>query len=198
VDDLPLLHRLLTLDVVTWGALESLVEYGGAPLLDAFPGAYPRIRAAARALAAAQRWARVGHGRPVHRQVLVDSGAISDRFIDAVSELAEQAGGAAPALLEQLESGQLKYFRASSAYQLRDYLVEHGYMDEESSLDRDEIAVRTTATVAAELDAGLLSPSQIERIVSSVLPSGVRGGTLPVAHPEPAGAVALAGPSDPH
>lgn len=195
-DDLPLLHHLLGQGIETWGSLESLVEYGGGALLADFPGAFPRIRAAADALKAALRWSRLGRGRPVDRQALVESGAISDRFIDAIADLADDFHGDAARLVEHLAEGRVKYFRTNLADQLRDHLMEHGYMSEESPLAPEQIAARTMAAVAPELTAGLLGRDQLDRIVTSVLPPGVPGGELPIAHPGLATIAARTGPSD--
>ncbi|HEX5579985.1 MAG TPA: hypothetical protein VFX39_00315, partial [Gemmatimonadaceae bacterium] len=210
VDELPLLHRLLSLEVTTWGALESLVENGGAALLGDARDAWPRIRAAARALEAAHAAARIGHGRPVDRQAIIDSGVISDRFLDTVAGLAEGYDGDAAALVAHLASGQVKYFRTDIADRLREWFVEHGHLSDDEPLGREEITIRAMAAVAAELDAGLLVPERLHRLVAAVLPPvasnspdapgapgapGVRGGELPVAHPGLGGATARAVPT---
>ena len=198
--DLPLLHHLLGQGIGTWGALESLVEHGGTALLADFPDAFPRLRAAADALAAALGWASVGHGRPVDREALTASGAVTDKFIDTVAELATQFAGDAARLVEHLAEGNVKYFRASSAEQLRDHLMENGYMSEEPALQPDEIAVRTMAAVAAELASGLLAREVLDDIVAAVLPRvlppGVPGGELPTARPGLATNAARTAPSD--
>ncbi len=183
VEDLPLLHHLLRSGVSTWGALEALVEHGGAALLAGHPDAYPRIRAAARALEAAHAWARVGHGRPVDRRALAESGAVSDTFMERVHAACEECDGDAARLVELLEEGRVKGFQQRARERLREHLVANGYLPDEAPLEPEDIAARTLGAVATEFDAGLVSRGQLDRIIASVLPHGVAGGELPVAHP---------------
>lgn len=201
-DDLLVLHHLLSQNIDSWGALESFVELGAGDPLDGFPDAYARIQAASRALDAALRWARVGRGRRVDRQVLADSGAITGKFIDVVSDLAGEVDGDAARLVDLLEAGQVKSFRSKATEKLREHLLENGFMTDETPLAPAEIAMRTEAAVAAELDGGLLSREQLTRIVvaatAAAAPPGVPGGELPVAHPGFTGTAARGAPSDQH
>ncbi len=182
-EDLELLHSLLVLHVDTWGKLESLVTNGGFELVPLLPRAYPRLRAAARALGEAHRLARVGRARRVDRQALVASGAISNTFMDAVTDLAAKFDGDGERLTAHLEAGRLKRFRASAAEELRNSLIESGHLATEPPLSPDEITVAAMAALTEEMREGLVTRRQLDRLVAAVLPPGVPGGELPTAHP---------------
>ena len=183
-EELELLHALLTLRVETWGALEALVEEGGSTLVPMLADSYPRLRAAARALGQAHHLARVGRPRPVDRQALAASNAITDTFMDAVSDLAASFNGNAERLIAHLESGKLKRFRSASVDQLREFLLDSGHLASEPPLMTEEIAVRTMAAVSDELRAGLITRQQLDRLVAALLPPSAPGGEeLSMAHP---------------
>src|SRR5690606_25472258 len=107
VHDTEALYALLSRGIRTWGQYRSLIE-NGAPIL---PAAHREVcdRAAAlgRALHVLCEQAAIGRGRPVDREVLVRSGAVSDTMLDRVHEAAQQCSGNAIALIDALERGDV-------------------------------------------------------------------------------------------
>ena len=103
-------------------------------------------------------WKR-GRGQAVDRDVLVDSGALTDRFLDAVEEIAVEQGGDPARLLEILgtsKDARLKGFRRGSVVSLDQYLRDNGYLDDQLVLSADELRLLALASPAAsKLSAGV-------------------------------------------
>lgn len=169
VDDVDALYHLLRLGIETWGAFRTLVEFDGARYLGRWAGLYERVEPMARALEAALRLAQVGRGRRVDRSVLIESGAISNVFLDRVAKLCERCDGDAGRLLEALESRAVKGFRNDAREKLRDYLEEHGYLDPREPVGPDKIRMAAIAAVMKEIDEGRLAPSAVDRLLDRLL-----------------------------
>jgi uncharacterized protein YhaN len=161
------LHGLLELGIERWGALRTFVDHGGRahPTVD---GIFERAAAAASALERLLALFRIGRGRPLDRALLIESGAITETFLDRVTELCERHGGDAELVLRALAAGEVARFRSETREQLRDYLERVGCLDAREPLPLDEIRTRALAAMAAELEGGLLSRAQLERMVSAL------------------------------
>jgi len=166
MDDANQLYSLLSRGISTWGQLRLLHEYGDAGLVGDI--VLQRADSAARAIdAACEAW-RIGRGRPVDRQVLLESGSVSDTFINSASDLANQLNGDAGKLIEALESKRVPRWRQENTESLRGYFTENGYLTHESPLDAKEIRVRVLAVVSEDLQSGRLDDGMIDRIIGSL------------------------------
>ena len=93
-----------------------------------------------------------GRGRPIDRDALENSGALTERFLDDVVAIAEESGGDPEKLITTLDTNRdprLKGFRRSSFDSLERYLRENGYLDDRSILIEDELLLRALASPAA-------------------------------------------------
>jgi uncharacterized protein YhaN len=176
-DEASALHELLRRDVMTWGQLQTLLEHGGAGLIDAaddetFAGA----RAAAMAIEAACEAWRIGRGKPVDRSALMDSGCVTDNFIDRVTDLAARVGGDAHEFVKGLERGEVGRFWASKIEDLRDYFETEGYLPLETALEPEDVRVRVMAVTAQAIRTGMLNEAHVERIIAEIVapPAGRR------------------------
>ena len=96
-------------------------------------------------------WMR-GRGRPVDRDTLADSGTLTARFLGDVAAIARELDGNPERLLGELTSRKdqrLKGFRSNSVEQLRNYLIEHEYLDDRPVLAESELRLRCMASPAA-------------------------------------------------
>jgi hypothetical protein len=170
IDDPSALHALLKRGIERWGQLRSLVEQGegGASLLPGGAADWPALEARGRALTAAFEAWRVGRGRPVDRAVLLDSGAVSDKFIDAVAALAADCAGDAKALIQALENGQVPRWQANKTEQLRDYLEAEGYLDPRNPATGEDIRIAVLRAVAGDLQQGRLDQGWIDRLIGGL------------------------------
>ncbi|MGM0631974.1 MAG: hypothetical protein ACQETO_02250 [Pseudomonadota bacterium] len=161
-DDLPLLHRLMQeWRITTLGQLEGLLHSSSAAA--ALPEETLRYRLAARCITA-RRWREIwrqGRNRPVDSIALQQAPAVTDTFLEPVSELAEAVGGDPEALLDGLRNRKVARFRTSAADALQDWLEEHGHITPGEPLDADERLRQVLLDVGAEAD-----PSEVSSVVS--------------------------------
>ena len=167
-DDAAVLHTCLSRRLRYWGQLAALLDSGGESLLADFPEAPRRLRAAARAVAAVLAGAALGRGRPVDREALERSGAVTATFIDRAAELCHEQQGDGRQLIAQIEAGRLSRFRHDAREQLNEFLVTEGYIAQETPLTRDELRQRGLAAVAPEIAAGAVTVQLVERTVSAL------------------------------
>ena len=93
-----------------------------------------------------------GRGRPVDRDALEDSDALSERFFDIVVGISGELHSNAEKLIDVLrsrEDDRLRGFRSSSLVKLEGYFRENGYVDERPVLDEDGLRLLALATPAA-------------------------------------------------
>ena len=169
IQDLATLYRLLRNGVNRWGQLESLVSHGQAEGICADSQVYQEAQVAVRVLEEAAREWRIGHGVPVDRAVLIDSGAVSDTYIDRVSHLASEHSGDAKQLIAALESGQVSGFRKQRLALLREYLTNEGYLDEREMLTAEQVRERVRPAFFADMEKGLIRLARFEQLVAMVV-----------------------------
>jgi uncharacterized protein YhaN len=169
IDDPPTLYRLLKNGVNRWGQLQTLVAHGSINEIDSNSDTYRQAEASARILEEACKAWCVGRGLPVGRTVLSESGAVSAKFIDPLTELAAESSGDAQALLAALEEGLAKGFRVEKRSALGEYLATEGYLDERPRLSEEEIRQRVRTAVFSALEKGLVRPERFEQLVSMIV-----------------------------
>jgi hypothetical protein len=147
VDDVELLHRLLGMGLRHWGTLANILDNGNERTISDREDLIQRIRQNGAALETFVRVWRIGRGKPVDRAALDKSGAVSDTFIDDVTELAREVDGDASQLIECLQDGQVARFRTEKIEELARYCEENGYIDPSPTRDRTEIRMRMTSTL---------------------------------------------------
>jgi hypothetical protein len=153
-DDLPLLYQLL----------ERRIERVGQWRMVSRSGSDFSRHIAAQGDAGAQLGARAdlldmfcrswceGRGRLLDREALERSGALSENYLDSVSEIALEVGGDGKALIDALQSradGRLRGFRRRAADALEGFLLEESFLDRRPVLDEEEIVARLMATPPA-------------------------------------------------
>ena len=126
-EDPEVLYRLRTAGIERWGHLRSLLEVGA---IDGLLSDMPRkqVRRHGAALEVFVEAYTVGRGKAVNRDVLEASGAVSDKFIDEASKLADRVDGDPAAILNGL-SNEVNYFREDKVDDLRNYFREEGFLD---------------------------------------------------------------------
>ncbi|WP_457653263.1 ATP-binding protein [Rhodocaloribacter sp.] len=156
IEDPEALYRLLHQGISRWGQLANLY-----PDPDAAPGltdgAGARAVAYVHALEAWQNAWRIGRGRPVDKDALLASGAVSDTFMDPVHDLCKETGRDGKALIRALRYGAVKRFHSSKADALEAYLLEKGYIDDRQPLDEAALLARTRQAVQKDLARNVLT-----------------------------------------
>ena len=144
--DLDLLRRLLRAGVGRLGPLASLLDSGEAELYLS-----PDERAALRrrvegARAWLEAW-RQGRGRPVGRDALAASGAVTRTFIDRLTGLADEMDGDPRRLLDAIDAGAVPRFRDQSRRRLEEWLRENDYLGDTDPLDAHGLERRVAMTL---------------------------------------------------
>lgn len=172
VEDVDRLHRLLEAGFERWGQLEALGETGGLAAAEIDEEAYRRIAARARGVETfGDAWSR-GRGEPVDRSVLEETDAVTDNFIDQVTELCEQVDGDGRRIVEGLDAGEVNRFRQAKVRELEEFFEQHGYIEPADTLAADEIRTRVLADLADAIEEGIIERVDIDRLLRRVGRSG--------------------------
>lgn len=146
-DDVEVLSTLLELGVERWGQLDTLFEHGLEDLVADDPAVRERLRRRGHALETfVECWQR-GRGQRVTRDALEATDAVTETFLDDVTELARSVDGDARRILEALDDGAVDRFRSKKVDELADFFEAEGYLDPIEPLAPGEIRVRVIATL---------------------------------------------------
>ncbi|HOM98927.1 MAG TPA: hypothetical protein PLM33_01590, partial [Acidobacteriota bacterium] len=160
-DDLELLHRSLQdWRISRVGALETLLESPHASRMIPDKRVRETLRLRCRVVRTWTEARRRGRSRPLTRGDIQISRAVSERFLDAVCELAEQYGGDAAMLLARLEAGDVKGFGSAKIAKLAAWLDEHGYLPAEEVLDKNGRWLEVLRVLGSSAE-----PGEIRRVV---------------------------------
>lgn len=161
-DDLRLMHDLME----HWrtrqlGELELLLDSNAGA--QALPDS-DRMRQLRARCRIARLWVdlwALGRGKRVDRNVLEASGAVSESFIDAVTEQAEALSGDAEGLIQALRDRSVTGFRKAKVDELEEWFRDNGYIVDEVPLTPEQ---REQQTLWRAGD--LASPEEIQAVVS--------------------------------
>ncbi|MDR4988466.1 MAG: hypothetical protein RG741_06490 [Bacteroidales bacterium] len=167
LDDTSLLYNCLLKGIRYWGQLKNYTRLGGkinglsgdllarldkkAGLLDKFCDLY-----------------RIGRSKPLDREVLEASGAVSEKFMDQVLEKMKMVNYDPKALLEALQNKEVPGFRENKLSELSDYLYDQGYTDNNEPMNYEEIVLH----LHSYLSAGELDVADAENFLNRVLSCG--------------------------
>jgi len=166
VDDTTTLHRCLEAGVTTWGQARTLIASHAALVARLCPeGDGERLRERAGVVARACALWRQGRARPIDRGVLAEAEGVSNRFLDRVVELAAECGGDAARLVDSIDS--LAGWRRANTAILRDWLIEHGHLDDRPRLGRAELRIRLLSDADTD-SAGMISTDFIDRALAGL------------------------------
>ena len=176
-DDLDLVRRLLRAGVERLGPLASLLDSDEARLfLSPAEQSSVRLRVAG-ARAWLEAW-REGRGRPVDRDVLAASGAITPTFIDRLVELAGEVDGDPRLLLHAMDTGAVPRFWGRNRQRLEEWLRENAYLGDADPLDarglERRIAMALTAHGASP-ESSLTEAADLARSMAAGLAIGHKG-----------------------
>ncbi len=158
------LHRVMTATrTERWGSLRALLATGAGELIS--DSLVRKVEALAGSAHAALLRLRVGRGREVDRHALVQSGAVSARFIEEVWEVASEVGGDGVLLLEALERRAVPKFYQKNIQALREFLEETGFVDSRPPLSAATIRWEVLNESARFIQEGIVTTPEIERLL---------------------------------
>jgi len=159
------LYRLVRAGIETYGQLQSMGAHGK---IDAYAPDDVLARMEARAClldAFSEAW-RIGRGRPVSRESLLDAG-VSKSFIDRVAEMAKDLSWDAKGLVEALSAGtdeRAKGFRKKSLTSIEENLSASGYLDTRETLDEETAYNRVLAAANDFVKRGAIDIGEVREL----------------------------------
>ena len=164
IEDNDLLYACLQRGIRYYGQLKSYVEHQGKlEGLDDFT--LKAIESKAQLLKHYQELYQIGRAKPIDRGVLIDSGSVSDVFIDRVDAKLEEVGSNPEKLLEALRAREVPLFLNARIDDLEDYLFRLNYLDGREPLSAEEITIQ----LHAKLSPMKLSADEAERFLDRVV-----------------------------
>ncbi len=160
INDNRVLYNCLKRGINTWGPLQSFRRHNGI-IAGINRQEWQTISQKADLLKQYQLLFRQGHPRPIDREMLLKSGAISENFIDSVAEKLIRCENDPKKLLISLRNKEVPRFREYNIDELESYLVENGFIDNRPKLTADEIWIQLQAT----LSQMSLSPEEAEEFL---------------------------------
>ena len=146
IDDTKILAELLKRGINKWGQLYSFMEYGGK-----LPGCdemlISQMKAKTEILQRYMDLYRQGRPIPIDRAVLEESGAVSAKFIDALTGKLIDLNGNPQELLLALKNRQVNGFRLSAIDDLEQFLIQKGYINNQDIISHEDIALRMSAFI---------------------------------------------------
>lgn len=152
----------------TWGQVSSLAERDALPLIGLPEKRHRQMEALARAVQAWREAWLIGRGEPVGRPALEETGAVSENFIERVTDLAAEVDGQAERILEELRGGAVKRFRSGKIEELRAYFREEGHLSEREPLSLEACWRRATAEVSDEITENLITEGDVEVVLDRI------------------------------
>jgi len=144
-EDVDFLYECLQKGINQWGQLLSFYNNGGT--LDGLEvGVMQVMSEKIRILEYYQELYQIGRHRPIDRDVLVQSGVITPTFMETVVSKMEECNGDPEYLIRALYS--VPRFREGSINQLKSYLINKGFLPEESQLTDEELELRLLARIS--------------------------------------------------
>jgi DNA repair exonuclease SbcCD ATPase subunit len=165
LEDPNLIYNSLKQGIKYWGQLKSFLENGGK--IEGFDeNTLQKIKDKARLLERFQQLYKQGRAVPINREVLENSGAVSDTFIDAVDNKLKAKNNNPERLIRALRNREVPRFMSDKTDDLKNYLLKEGYISEETPLDKNEIK-ENIQRLLSNMNIGAAEAERlIERVVN--------------------------------
>ncbi len=147
IEDVNLLYTCLQYGIYQWGQLNAFLGNAGH-----LPGLDERLlRGFKDKIFLFNRLKEIysfGRSRKISREILVKSGAVTDIYMDKMTELLQTTNYNPELFLESLDSGAVKGFRSNKKEELRTYLLENNYTSAVSPYQEEDIHIKVSAQVS--------------------------------------------------
>ncbi len=137
LEDNDLLSACLKLRIECWGQFENYRKHKIiSEKLD--ESLWEELKIKTKLLQQVQTLYRQGRSRPINRDILETSGALTPRYLDDVSEKLKKLNGDAKALLTALKNKEIKIYKhEENTNKLEEFLLNENYIDELEPLDEE-------------------------------------------------------------
>ena len=151
VEDEKLLKHFLKAGIKKWGQLKTLLKTDKKDFIPAEKtDKVQEIKELGSCLEEFVESWKVGRGQPVDRSVLKKTDAVTDNFIDEVSNLAQKVNGNSEKIIKELRAGAVSNFLTRKIDQLEEYFKENGYIDSTDILTDEEIHARMISVFSSD------------------------------------------------
>lgn len=147
VEDVDLLYDCLKRGIKFWGQLDSYCRNNGR-IQKLNESTLQRINNKIKLSERFQELYRRGRSRPIDREILESSSAISGSFIDELTDKLVELKGSPKELVKALRDGEISGFRQLKTEELEQFLLNEGHLDYQEALDTDEIIVQLHAFIS--------------------------------------------------
>lgn len=159
-DDLDLVRRLIDGNAASWTRFRKTKDtLEAAGIVTAAEAA--EIEALGELWSAWLDGWRIGRSRPVTRQFLQESAAVTKAYTEPVAAVLEECRWDGACLLEAIEGKKVKGFRAQKLAQLRQELEDADLLDPRIRLTDDELITHTVERVSHLLASGHLDMQKV-------------------------------------
>jgi len=168
IEDVDLLYAALDRGIKSWGQLESYFKNNGK-IQNFDERKFDQFSRRIEVLNRFQELHRIGRSFPIDRTVLQNSGAITTSFIEKVSEKLNELNGDPKKLLNALRNSEIPRFRADSADELEQYLLNEGFIDDKEIMNSEDILIRMQALISNTESDHQMESEDIERMLNRIL-----------------------------
>ena len=166
IDDLDQLKMLLEHDITTWWQLKTMLDQGDAEKLIGGQGRVEALTYVFRAVQVVLNNASIGRPPLVDRSALIESDAVSETFMDALDELAEECGGEACKLIERLDQKAPPRWRSASTEKLIAYFTDKGYLLDVKPLTQGALRLKVLSALHDDIESDRISETDLDWILS--------------------------------
>ncbi len=143
-EDNHLLYNILTQGIHFWGQLKNYVSHSGI-IAGLDKQTLEKMQQKVQLLNYFCELYQTGRPKKIGIEVLKDSNAVKNNFVDKVGNKLKEMKGDPEALIQSLEAGKVARFRTSNIEELKNYFIEKGYIDNREVYSDDEIKLRMLA-----------------------------------------------------
>ena len=147
IEDVDLLYDCLKKGIKFWGQLDSYCRNSGR-IQKLNESTLQQVNDKIKLLERFQELYRRGRSRPIDREVLESSGAISGSFIDEITDKLVDLKRNPMNLIKALRDGEIARFRQSNTEGLEQYLLSEGYLDYQDAPSKNETIVQLNAIIS--------------------------------------------------
>jgi hypothetical protein len=163
VEDNNILYDCLKNGITRWGQLESFLSAGR---LDGFDESLKgNLEKKILLLSRFCELYCLGRSRPVSREVIRQSGAVSGNHIENVSLKLTEVGNDPKELILALRNGEVPRFMRSKIDELEQFFISTGYIDQQEPLSEEEILLKLNAYLST-LDLDLSEAREFLKVIS--------------------------------
>jgi len=172
ITDLPALTTLRQSGITTCGQYRQLREHGGLRILDSFDQIDARCEARLLVIDAVRRnWQR-GRPKPLNRELLLGSGAVSARFTNRVTSLAKSLDWNAGGLIQALVAKTIPRFSQDAIQELDDYFRANGFISDSEPINDEALRLVARSAIQASVAPGVLETAEIDLLLQNLASHG--------------------------